>query len=141
MREAGGEYGATTGRARRCGWFDLVAGRYAADINGMSGVIITKLDVLDRLQTLKVATAYDLDGETLDTYPVLSERLPRCKPVFTEFPGWEKPTTECRRLTDLPANARKYLEFLEERLGALIVGVSVGKERDAMIWTDTGVSG
>ncbi len=141
LREAGGEYGATTGRARRCGWFDLIAGRYAADINGMTGMIITKLDVLDKLPRVKVATAYEMDGETLDTYPVLSEQLPRCKPLFTEFEGWEKSTEGCRRLTDLPANARKYLEFLEERMGTLIVGISVGRDREAMVWTETGVSG
>ncbi|MBU8871513.1 MAG: adenylosuccinate synthase [Gemmatimonadales bacterium] len=140
LRDAGGEYGATTGRARRCGWFDLVAARYAADINGMTGVIITKLDVLDKMSTVRVATGYDLDGEELTTYPVLSEALPRCKPIFRDFPGWEKPTSECRRLTDLPANARKYLEFLEQELGVHIQGISVGKEREAMIWTETGVS-
>jgi adenylosuccinate synthase len=140
LREAGGEYGATTGRARRCGWFDLVAGRYAADVNGMTGVVITKLDVLDNLSTIRVATAYDLDGDVLESYPVLSEQLPRCKPMFEDFPGWEKPTTECRRLTDLPSAARKYLEFLEERLGTLILGISVGREREEMIWTETGVS-
>ena len=119
----------------------MVAGRYAVDVNGMTGVVITKLDVLDQLPTVRVATAYDLDGEILHTYPVLSERLPRCKPVFEDFAGWEKPTSQCRRLTDLPAGARKYLEFLEKGLGALIVGVSVGRERDQMIWTETGVTG
>ena len=140
LREAGGEYGATTGRARRCGWFDMVAARYAVDTNGMTGVIITKLDVLDTLSTVQVATAYELDGEELDVYPLRSEALPRCHPVYREFPGWEKPTSECRRLTDLPAAARKYLQYLEEQLGTLIVGVSVGRDREQMIWTETGVS-
>ena len=140
LREAGGEYGATTGRARRCGWFDLVAARYAVDINGMTGVIITKLDVLDSLPDIQVATSYDLDGEEITDYPVLSDVLPRCRPVFKDFAGWGKSTSECRRLTDLPAAARKYLEFLESRLGTLIVGISVGRDRDQMIWTDTGVT-
>jgi len=140
LRDAGGEYGATTGRARRCGWFDLVAARYAVDINGMTGVIITKLDVLDDLATIQVATAYDLDGDEITSYPVLSEAIPRCRPVYQEFAGWEKPTEACRRLVDLPANARKYLEFLEKELGALIVGVSVGRDREQMIWTETGVT-
>ncbi len=140
LREAGGEYGATTGRARRCGWFDLVAGRYAVDINGMTGVIITKLDVLDTLPSVQVATAYELDGENTTTYPVLSEAIPRCRPVYQEFPGWEKPTSGCRKLVDLPAAARKYLEFLEKELGTLIVGVSVGRDREEMIWTETGVT-
>jgi len=140
LREAGGEYGATTGRARRCGWFDMVAGRYAVDINGMTGVIITKLDVLDDLSTIQVATSYELDGKTITSYPVLSEAIPRCRPNFTEFAGWKKPTSDCRRLTDLPAAARKYLEFLEKELGTLIVGVSVGRDREQMIWTETGVT-
>jgi adenylosuccinate synthase len=73
-------------------------------------------------------------------YPVLSEAIPRCRPVYRDFGGWNKPTTECRRLTDLPAGARKYLEFLEKELGTLIVGVSVGRDREQMIWTETGVT-
>ena len=140
LREAGGEYGATTGRARRCGWFDLVAGRYAADINGMTGVIVTKLDVLDDLPAVRAAVAYEHDEQRLDAYPVVGEVLSRCRPVYQDFPGWQKPTGACRRLTDLPAAARKYLEFLESRLGTLIVGVSVGREREQMIWTPTGVA-
>lgn len=139
LREAGGEYGATTGRARRCGWFDMVSARYAVDINGLTGVIITKMDVLDAMPTIQVATSYELDGKEITDYPVLSDVLPNCRPILTEFPGWEKPTSECRCLTDLPSAARKYLEFLEDKLGTLIVGVSVGRERDQMIWTETGV--
>ena len=140
LREAGGEYGATTGRARRCGWFDLVAGRYSAEINGMTGVIITKLDVLDKFPAIQVATAYEMDGQEISIYPVISEMLPQCRAVLKEFSGWEKPTDSCRKLTDLPAAARKYLEFLESEMGTLIVGVSVGQDRDQMIWTDTGVT-
>ena len=140
LRAAGGEYGATTGRARRCGWFDMVAGRYAADINGLTGAIITKLDVLDTAPAVRVATAYEAEGERLAVYPAVGEVLSRCRPVYRDFPGWEKPTSGCRRLTDLPAAARKYLEFLEEGLGTLIVGVSVGADRQQMIWTDTGVT-
>ncbi len=140
LREAGGEFGATTGRARRCGWFDLLAGRYAVDINGITGVIITKLDILDHMPTIKVATAYTLEDKTLTSFPVQSDILPRCRPVFRDFAGWDKPTSSCRTLTDLPAGARKYLEFLEAELGALIVGVSVGRERSQIIWTPTGVT-
>jgi adenylosuccinate synthase len=140
LREAGKEYGATTGRARRCGWFDLVAAKYAVEINGMTGVMITKLDVLDSLAGLQVAVGYDLDGTRLDTYPVRSEALPRCRAIYREFEGWGRSTSACRRLTDLPAAARKYLEFLEAEIGTLIVGISVGKERHQMIWTDTGVT-
>ncbi len=140
LRKLGGEYGATTGRARRCGWFDLLAGRYAVSVNGMSGIIVTKLDVLARIETVKVATTYQIDDERVDLYPVRGELLARCRPQYREFAGWERPTTDCRSLTDLPAAARKYLEFLEQELGALSVGVSVGKRRDQMIWTDTGVT-
>jgi len=140
LREAGGEYGATTGRARRCGWFDLLAARYAVDVNGMTGAIITKLDVLDTLDSVQVATAYDLDGGPVTEYPVRVDDPSSCRPVYKEFPGWRKPTHDCRKLVDLPAPARKYLEFLEQQLGCLIVGVSVGRDREQMIWTDSGVS-
>jgi adenylosuccinate synthase len=140
LRQLGGEYGATTGRARRCGWFDAVAGRYAVDLNGMTGVYITKLDVLDRSSKIKVGLAYEVDEKRFETFQMRSELLPRCRPVYREFPGWEKPTTDVRRLKDLPAAARSYLEFLEESLGTLILGVSVGRSRDAIILTPTGVT-
>jgi adenylosuccinate synthase len=140
LREIGREFGATTGRPRRCGWFDLVAGRYAIEINGMTGFFVTKLDVLDTMTEIKAGVAYEVDEERFDSFQVRSELLPRCRPVFRKFPGWEKPTQDCRELKDLPATARRYLEFLEEEMGALILGVSVGKQRDQMIWTPTGVT-
>jgi adenylosuccinate synthase len=140
LRTLGGEYGATTGRPRRCGWFDMVAARFTVELNGMSGVVITKLDVLDTLPEVKVATAYDLDGERLEDLPVRHDMLSRARPVLQELPGWEKPTGKARKLADLPAAARKYLEYLERNLGVLITGVSVGKSRDQMIWTPTGVT-
>ncbi len=140
LRKLGGEFGATTGRPRRCGWFDLVAGRYTVGVNGLSGAVITKLDVLDTLPTIKVAEAYDLDGERLDDFPVRPDMLPRVRPVLKEIPGWEKPTNKAKKLADLPSPARKYLEYLEKELGVLIVGVSVGKARDEMILTPTGVT-
>jgi adenylosuccinate synthase len=117
-----------------------VAGRYAVDLNGMTGVYITKLDVLDRSATIKVGLAYDVEGTRFATFQMRSELLPRCRPVYREFTGWEKPTSDVRRLKDLPAAARSYLEFLEESLGTLILGVSVGRSREAMIWTPTGVT-
>ncbi len=140
LRQLGGEYGSTTGRARRCGWFDLVAGRYAAHINGMTGAYVTKLDVLDRTEQVRVAVAYEVEGERHEHFQMRSELLPRCRPVYREFPGWRKPTGDCRRLTDLPGAARSYLEYLEAELGVLILGVSVGKAREQMIWTPTGVT-
>lgn len=140
LRELGGEFGATTGRPRRCGWFDLVAARYSVDVNGVNGVVITKLDILDTMPEIKIATAYEVDGEKTGDFQVRAEVLPRCRPVYETFPGWEKPTGDCRSLTDLPAKARHYLEFIERELGALIIGVSVGQHRDQVIWTPTGVS-
>jgi len=140
LRRLGGEFGATTGRARRCGWFDLVAARYAVDLNGMTGVVITKLDVLDTLPEIKVGTAYTVEDEQRTTFPSRAADLERCKPVYREFAGWEKPTSDCRSLKDLPAKARQYLEFLEQELGTHIVGVSVGCRREEMIWTPEGVS-
>ena len=140
LRKLGGEYGATTGRARRCGWFDLVAGRYSVDVNGMTGIFITKLDVLDQMATIQVATEYEVDTERFESFQMRCELLPRCRPVYREFVGWEKPTSDCRRLQELPAMARRYLEFIEEFLGILILGISVGREREQMIWTPTGVT-
>lgn len=140
LRKLGREFGATTGRPRRCGWFDLVAARYAVGVNGMNGVVITKLDVLDTLPAVKVAEAYDLDGERRVDFSVRSDECANLVPVFKELPGWQKPISKARRLSDLPPNARKYLEYLERSLGVLIVGVSVGKERDQIILTPTGVT-
>jgi len=140
LRELGGEFGATTGRPRRCGWFDQVAARYSVEINGMTGVVITKLDILDSLPEIKVATAYDIDGEQTPHFQVRADVLPRCRPVYKTFSGWEKPTVDCRTLTDLPAKARHYLEFIERELGVLVIGISVGQHRDQVIWTPTGVS-
>jgi adenylosuccinate synthase len=140
LRTLGNEYGATTGRPRRCGWFDLVAGRYSVDVNGLTGAVVTKLDVLDSLPTVKVAIGYTLNEEALERYPTRTDVLARVRPVYREFPGWQKPTRECRRLTDLPSAARQYLEFLEQELGTLIVAVGVGKGRGQVIWTETGVT-
>jgi adenylosuccinate synthase len=141
LREAGGEFGATTGRARRCGWFDAVAARFSVEINGMNGVIITKLDVLDTAEVVPVAVAYELDGATVDLYPTLGEALPRCRPVYREFPGWRQPLNGCRSIGELPEAARRYLDFLQHVLGVPIVGVSVGRDRTQMIWTPEGVAG
>ena len=140
LRRLGGEFGATTGRARRCGWFDLVGARYSVDVNGIDGVVITKLDVLDTLPEVKVATGYRIDDKAIAHFPAQIDVLQRCHPEYKSFPGWEKPTTGCRTLQDLPARARQYLEFLAGRLGAHIIGGSVGKEREAMIWTPEGVT-
>jgi adenylosuccinate synthase len=133
LREAGEEYGATTGRPRRCGWLDLPALRYAVRVNGLDDLVVTKLDVLDGFDEIRVAVGYDLDGVPLDGFPADARRLERCRPVWRTFPGWKAPTVSVRRWEDLPARARAYLEWIEREVGIPITRVSVGAARDAEI--------
>jgi len=133
LREAGEEYGATTGRPRRCGWLDLPALRYAARINGLTRLVVTKLDVLDRFDELLVATAYECDGQVLADYPASARALARCRPVWRRFPGWKTSTALARRWADLPAAAREYLETIERETGVPISTVSVGAAREAEV--------
>jgi adenylosuccinate synthase len=131
MRERGVEYGTTTGRPRRCGWFDAVAARYAVEVAGIDAVAVTKLDVLDGLETVKVATGYRLpDGSTVDTFPADSELAESLEPIYEEFPGWSDPTEGVVSEDDLPAEAKSYLAFLEEKMGAPAVIVSTGPRRE-----------
>jgi adenylosuccinate synthase len=132
LREAGEEYGATTGRPRRCGWLDLPALRYAARVNGLDALIVTKLDVLDRFAEIRVAEAYEVDGREI-TFPTGARELERCVPRWRTFRGWSGPTTGIRRWCDLPAEARAYLEWIEQAGGVPITRVSVGAEREAEI--------
>ena len=133
LREAGEEYGATTGRPRRCGWLDLPALRYAARINGLDELVITKLDVLDGFDEIRVATAYELEGHLVDGFPATARDLERCRPRYRSFPGWRSPTTAVRRWADLPAAARQYLEWVEGECGVRVRSVSVGAARDAEV--------
>ena len=133
VRELGGEYGATTGRPRRCGWFDAVVVRYAARVNGLSGLAVTKLDVLDTLDELRIATGYRAGGETLDDFPGDLALLEQAEPVYETLPGWKAPTSGARRWEDLPENARRYLERLSELTEVPIWYVSVGTRRDQII--------
>ncbi len=133
IRTLGGEFGATTGRPRRCGWFDAVVVRYAVRVNGLSGLAVTKLDVLDSFAEIPVAVGYLLDGEALDGMPADLERMDRVQPVYETLPGWKKPTSEVRRLADLPAAARAYLDRLQDLSHAPIRYVSVGTHRDQII--------
>ncbi len=132
IREIGGEYGATTGRPRRCGWFDGVAVAYSSWLNGFTGIAITKLDVLDTFETLPLCVGYRLDDEVLD-YPPETALQERVVPIYEEWPGWLCDTSGARRWDDLPANAQNYLKRIEELAGAPIEFVSVGPERDQMI--------
>ncbi|MEO6390799.1 MAG: adenylosuccinate synthase [Pyrinomonadaceae bacterium] len=129
IRERGREYGAVTGRPRRCGWFDAFATRYAADINGFSSVALTKLDVLDALDEIKVCTGYRLDGADLDHFPAVSQDLRRVEPVYATLPGWKTSTEGITQLSDLPAYARSYIDFLSQSIGVEIGLVSTGPDR------------
>lgn len=134
VRRLGGEFGATTGRPRRCGWFDSVLSRFAAQVNGLTGVAVTKLDVLDTLPELRVATAYRMpDGSVVEDFPADTWSLSTVEPVYETLPGWERSTGEARRLDDLPDNARRYLDRLEELTGAPVRWVSVGTQRTQII--------
>jgi adenylosuccinate synthase len=137
LAERGHEFGATTGRPRRCGWFDAVAMRRSARVNGLASLAVTKLDVLDTLEEIKICTAYDCDGERLDVSPPGAERMERCKPVYETMPGWKEGTTHVERIHDLPENARRYLDRIAELVDAEISIVSVGADRsDTMILRD-----
>lgn len=133
VRELGGEYGATTGRPRRCGWFDAVVVRFAARVNGLTGLAVTKLDVLDTLPEIRIATGYQAEGETVDEFPGDLELLGQVEPVYETLPGWQTSTSGARRWEDLPQAAQHYLRRLEELTGAPIWYVSVGTRRDQII--------
>jgi adenylosuccinate synthase len=133
IRQLGGEFGATTGRPRRCGWFDAVVVRYAVRVNGLTGLAVTKLDVLDSFAEIPVAVGYRLDGALVDSMPADLERMDRVEPVYETLSGWQQPTTGVRRLADLPATARAYLDRLQDLSHAPIRYVSVGTRRDQII--------
>jgi len=129
----GREFGATTGRSRRCGWFDAVSTHHAAMVNGIDELAITNLDGLDQLETVKVCVAYKLDGKRLKYMPADAEDLARCTPVYKTFKGWMKSTEDCRRWKDLPKNARDYLLAIAEMTGAKLTIASVGPGREQTI--------
>lgn len=133
MRRVGHEYGTTTGRPRRCGWLDGVALRYAARVNGLTEIVITKLDVLSGLDPLHIATAYTLDGETLATLPPDTAVAERVAPVYETMPGWNADITGARRLEDLPDQARRYIDRIQQIAGVPATMISVGPERDQTI--------
>jgi adenylosuccinate synthase len=133
IRERGQEYGTVSGRARRCGWFDSVAGRFSARINGFNSIAITRLDILDNMPLLKICTGYKLHGKTIDYFPASITALEKCQPVYEELPGWDKPTSDARQFKDLPPNARRYVKRLEELLGCPSSHISVGRSREQTI--------
>ena len=133
LRAAGHEYGATTGRPRRAGWFDAVAVRYALELCGADGWIVTKLDVLTGMSELPVAVSYRLDGACFERFPAHLADLGVLEPVYETLPGWDEDISEVRRFEDLPENARRYVERLEELVGSPVCMISVGPARDAVI--------
>ena len=133
LHAMGREFGSTTGRARRCGWFDAVATRYAGMVNGIDDIAITNLDGLDAVESIRVCTDYMLDGKKIKFPPADPVALARCKPVYTEYPGWNAPTDKMRKFSDLPPRARDYAKKIAELTGARLAIVSIGPARSQTI--------
>jgi adenylosuccinate synthase len=134
LHAMGREFGATTGRPRRCGWFDAVATRYAAIISGIDDLAVTNLDGLDSVESIKVCIAYRAGLAQLDYVPADIELLAKCEPVYAEFPGWMTPTHRCKKWKELPTRARAYLRVLADLTGARLGILSVGPARDQTIF-------
>ena len=133
IRARGNEYGSVTKRPRRCGWFDAVATKYAAELNGFDSVALTKLDVLDALPEIKVCVGYEIDGKRIETFPAVSYDLAKIIPIYETLAGWQSDTLGTTKIKDLPENARKYVEFLSNSIGVEIGLISTGPERDQTI--------
>ncbi|HEY8240147.1 MAG TPA: adenylosuccinate synthase [Kiritimatiellia bacterium] len=136
LRATGQEFGATTGRPRRCGWFDAVVARYSVMINGIDSWAITKLDVLDQVETIRICVAYECDGKRMDTVPASIRALERCKPIYENFPGWKASTTGAARFSDLPPLAQQYVHKLVELTGVPVSILSVGPARESTLRVD-----
>jgi len=141
LRELGGEYGRTTGRARRCGWLDLVALRYAAQVNGLDGLAITKLDVLDSFKEIEVCTAYKVNGKVIKHFPATVAELAKATPVTVKVRGWQAHTSAARTFKQLPKAAQDYLRYIEKESGVKVAIVSVGAERARTIMVDPKLKG
>jgi len=133
IREQAHEYGTTTGRPRRCGWFDAIAARFSTRINGFTGAAITRLDILDTFPRLKICVGYKLDGKTIDYFSSNIATLEKCQPIYEELPGWQTPTTDIRQYEQLPVKARQYAARLEELISCPIDIISVGAGREQTI--------
>jgi adenylosuccinate synthase len=133
IREQAHEYGTTTGRPRRCGWFDGVAARYSSRVNGLTNIALTRLDVLDNLPQIRICTGYKLDGQTIDQFPGSITNLERCQPIYEELPGWLSPTSDIRDYEKLPAQAKQYISRLEELISCPVSIISVGARREQTI--------
>ncbi len=133
IRQRAHEYGTTTGRARRCGWFDAVVGRYSTNLNGFTSGILTRLDVLDEMDTVKICVGYKIGGKTVDHFPADAAALESCTPVYEELPGWKAGTSNARKARELPRNARRYVSRLEELIGCRFHVISIGPRREQSI--------
>lgn len=133
IRERAHEYGTTTGRPRRCGWFDAVAARFTSRINGFTGAAITRLDILDTFPHLKICVGYRLDGQTIEYFPASINALEQCQPIYEELPGWQVPTTHISQYEELPSEAKQYLARLEEFIACPINLICVGPRREQTI--------
>ncbi len=129
IREKAQEFGTTTGRARRIGWFDAVAGKYSRMVNGFTGMVLTRLDILDGFSSVKVCIGYRADGKTIDRFPANTGLLERCEPVWEEHPGWDQPTASATTMSQLPENALKYVKRIEELVGCPVQIISTGPSR------------
>ena len=134
LQKSGSEFGATTGRPRRCGWFDVVAAQHAVRLNGFTKFALTKLDVLDNFEKIKVCTNYKMNGDSINEFPASSKDLAACKPVYETIEGWQSPTDHCRSFEELPEKAQRYIEYLEEKVQVPIKYVSVGVDRRQIIF-------
>jgi adenylosuccinate synthase len=141
LGDRGAEFGTTTGRQRRCGWFDAVIGRYAVRINGLDCLAITKLDVLDELDEIQVCVAYELNGQRCMDLPTSARKFAQCQPIYKTLPGWKQTTDHCRSLDDLPKQALDYLKFLAELMEVPIAIVSLGASRDQTIIVEDPIHG
>ncbi len=133
LQTKGGEFGVTTGRARRCGWYDAPMARYAARINGVTDFVLTKLDVLSGIKSIPVCVAYDVNGVRHDDMPVNQSDFHHAKPIYREFPGWDEDISDCRTFEELPKNAQDYIRALEAMSGARFSAVGVGPEREQVV--------
>lgn len=129
IRRVGQEYGTTTGRPRRCGWFDAVAARHAVRVNGFDALALTRLDILDGFPSVNICVAYEIDGRRIDSFPARAEVLARCRPVYEELPGWEASTSGALRWEDLPPAAQRYVERIGELLRVPVAIIGVGQDR------------
>ena len=133
IREKAGEYGATTGRPRRCGWFDAVAGRFSVQINGMTEIALTHLDIFDGFKSIKVCTGYRMGDKPVSSFPARLEEVEQCVPVYEELDGWDECTEDLDSFAKLPKNAQHYVQTVERLLGCEISLVSMGPKREQMI--------